>query len=506
VNAKRLGLAALAATILAVTGWWLEIEKPQREATRLEATSRLLLDVEALTELRVERGDETYTMRPAGDGSWALRSSTLDDELVSDKRAVDLAIRALFSANVETLMEEAPEAEALEEFGLQAMRLRVAWTTREGERSIRLGGPVPPHALRSYGLIDGRLVTLPRELIGTCAWGLDHWRLKTQLLFSPDDLSRLEIERPRDAPPGVSPRLVLSVDEHPQGAPGWWRVVEPVDAPALPARTRALMSLLYRLQADSFVADHPDDAALERAGLLPPRAVLTLHLRDGEKRVLRLGDQRELTDYEKEKAEGRQLLAPVHARLDDGPLVLVRPDLLESSLLVDDAYRDNRALPLPKLRLVAFTFEKPRRDGEPHTLELYRELEGDWRAARPADAAVPQNEIALLIGSLQAVHFGRFEDEIAADPSGFETAYDLTAPDTFQIEARALDASGASFNILIEAGPPGAILRERTPFRPVRITDRAGRRTVGVAKFRAFDKFLAYAANLRRLAEEAGAP
>jgi hypothetical protein len=506
VNGRRLGLAAAAALILAAAVWLLEFERPRREAARLETASRLLTDAEALTGFRVQRGDATYSLRPVAQGGWRVTASTLDEELIADVRAVDFVSDALLSSRLKVIAEDVAQAGPLEDFGLETERLRVSWSTGDGERSILLGRPVPPDGRRNYGLIDDQLVTVQGELVKTTAWGLDHWRLKTVLQFSPDDLRRIEIQRPRETPPGVSPRLVLSLDEHPQGTAGWWRVLEPVDAPALPARTRGLMTLLYRLQADAFVADHPDEAALAKAGLSPPSVVLTVVLTDGRERVLRLGDQRTLTAEEIAAADGRELLAPLHARVDDGPLVLVRPDLLSSSMLADDAYRDNRALPVPELRIVSILYEKPNPEGAPFVLELYRELQGDWRAARPADATVPQKKVSLLIGSLQQVLFGRFEDEIAADPSGFETVYDLSEPETFSIEARAIDVDGDSHVFSIQAGPPGAIVRDRQPYRPVLVTDPVGRRTVGVTKFRAFDKFLGHASDLRRRIEESASP
>jgi hypothetical protein len=495
-------LAALAAAALAALAWWLEVERPRRQARALENASRLLVDTGSVTALTIEQAGLRHVLRPVGDGSWTVRSTAVDRELVADRRAVDMALESLARARAEVLSDEA--GDELAAFGLQPPKLRLAWETPGGGGELAIGDPVPPTERHAYALRGGALVTVPRSVLAATAWGLDHWRLKVLLRFDPDELARITVERPRDRLPRASERLVLAADDEPQGMPGGWRVVEPFDAPAHPARLPSRLGRLGRLVADGFGPEEPTAEELARAGLDPPAAIATLEMRSGASRVLRLGDPR-VPQQPPEGAAEREVLYPAWARVDDGPLVVVRPDLAESLLAPDDFLRDNRAFPVPQSALVGFVFEKPSTKGPPWTLELYREPGGDWRAARPADAAVPQDEVARLLGALDEVQFGRFEDAIAADPSGFETAYDLSGRDTFRIEGRAIGPDGRTAGVTVEAAPPGAILRDRTPYRPVLVVDQAGRRTVGVAAFRAFDVFLDRARELRERVQEATA-
>lgn len=495
MKAGRILLAAAVVAGLVAAVWWFEVEGPRREAERLEREATLLDESSELGALTVERGGERHRLERQPDGSWRLESTEVGRTLKADARAVNLAAAALAGSRLEFL-ERPPGPERLADFGLEPRKLTLTWRAGGEPRSLVLGDAVPPDGARLYCLAGERLATVDRELAVNTAWGSAHWRNKVLLSFPASELQRLEIERPLIAAPGLSARVVLARDPHERGEAGAWRVVEPVDAPAHSVRVPQLVAWLQRLEADGFGPDEPTEAELEAAGLSPPVATLSLELASGERHRLELGRPRELRPEEIERAEDRELLAPVHARLDGGGLVELRPDLAETLVLADDALRDNRALTLPLPRLTAFTFTKPLNRGEPIVLEMRRELDGPWRAVRPAPGRPSPQDASRVLMTLQGVQFGRFEDEIAADPTGFVSAYDLSLPDTFTIELAGVDGEGRPLSLLVEAGPPGAIVRDRDPFRPVQLTDQAGRRTVGVARFRAFDKFLEAAIEL----------
>ena len=506
MNARRLAVAALVVAALVASAWWLRFEKPRREAARAEAEASLLEPGEELTALTVLRGDERHELARAADGSWQLSSSELPEPVRADARALALVSRALTQARLVTLERRAEDAGALSAFGLEPRRLEIEWTSAAGTRRLRLGDPVPPDGSRTYALYQGRLVTAERELTVNTAWGSAHWRNKILLEFGPEDLRRLELLRAPVAGPGRSAQVVLGRDEDERGQSDGWRVLEPFDAPAHHLRVPSLLGWLMRLEADGFGPERPTAEDLREAGLEPPTAIARLEMTDGTVHEIAFGRPRDLRPDEEEQAGDREVMTPVNARLDGGGLVQLRPDLAEAVVALDDELRDNRALPLHLSLLVGLRFTKPRREGEPRVLELARGADGSWNVSRPAPAPLAPSDATALLAALQQVQFGRFEDALARDPAGFEAAYDLTGPDTFTVEAQALDAEGRPLSVLLEAAPPGEVFHDRTPYRPVRLTDQAGRRTVAIAKFKAFDKFLDQAVALHdSLAEGGGA-
>lgn len=484
---RRLLLAIAVAALAVGTLYVVEVVLPEREARRRDRATLLLAQDGELLDFAVSRGGVTWTFTPRGDGAW--RIDTPDHgELTADVRAVDDVRRALRGARiVSVVLDDWTSASDRGQYGLDPELVGLSWTDGPGARRVLRLGRLAPDGRHAYALDgSGRLVLVPRAVLDAVKWELDHYRAKSVLALGWDDVERVQLERPRPLLPGASARLVFARDRHPQGIPGAWRMVEPVDTTAHDQNLDALVSKLGGLQALGFGAERPTAEDLAAAGLSPPAAVVTLWTEADAAPavVLEIGDPGE--------HEGT-----TWARTPGGPLVLVRSDLRGDALLPADFLREARAFPLPRWNLTEVAIDKP---GRQESLELTLSLdeEAGWRAVRPVEAPLRDEFVHDFLLHLDSVRLGRFESVSPTDAP----AADFDGPGSFRLRGRAAMPGGPTPSVEVSVsrphrGPDGDL------YATVRIQDGAGRLTVGLVRGRAFDRSLDDARAILREAREA---
>ena len=482
---RRVALVGMAATCAVVLVVLLEVVLPRVRQRKSDARELLLpatVRMDDLEELVILRDDDVITLKPATGAGWHVTSRSVPKDLVADRRAVELLHRALAGKRIiHEVAEDASDVSDLSQFGLSPPRFTLSWRAPGAPtRTLALGNPTPDGS-GTHAILDGRrLVVVPAAVIEAAGWDLGHFRRKDLLRLTWDDLARLEILRNREAEGSAS--MVFEPDSHPAGHPALWRLVAPVTGAANTERIASVVSKLGTLVSAGFGAEEPTGDDLAKAGLAPPAAVVTAIAKDGTRHVVAIGDAglRSETSW---------------ARVDDGPLSMIRGDLRADVMLHESFYREARAFPLPRWGLVNLRLNRGRRSEV--VLELQNDPTRAWHAVLPADADLPADRVRKFLDRLDDVAVGRFEDDVAAA----EKVLDFTGLASFLLQGTAQLEDGRAYTLTVEVGSPFIVGRGR--YIPLRTTDNAGRVAITIATIDAFDKALDTASELVTLARSA---
>ncbi len=215
------------------------------------------------------------------------------------------------------------------------------------------------------------------------------------------DLARIDIQR-RDG-------NALSLAQDKTG----WKLVAPVASPIDAGKVKSLTAALAHLEAVDFVSDRPKADELAKVfGLEKPSVRATFQVGTAAKaqHVLAIGGQRAGSKDE------------FYARLDQGPVFVVRKDL------VDDLNRDSLAYhsnELWKLNPAEMTEIDVNRDGSSYRLQR---MDKAWKIVAPFSAtpvADQADALATALAHLQTENFVRLD----ASPSPLVLAvYGLAQP------------------------------------------------------------------------------
>lgn len=222
------------------------------------------------------------------------------------------------------------------------------------------------------------------------------------------------------------------------GGQARWRLVEPLQARADPARVTAALEALQRLRVARFVTDDPA-ADLEAYGLQPPALALWLGL--GTNPVLQLHFGQSLTN-EAEQVFARRLDVPGVVAVGAGPLAPWRA--------AHGEFRDRHLLSL----------DKP-----PDTIEVLgpevftvQRFGRDWRLL-PLDLPADADSVEALVANLTNLTVTEFVKDVVIEPD--LARYGLAVP-AREFVLRALAAQRGQTNLLLGHVQFGATVEDKT--------------------------------------------
>lgn len=490
MNGRKLAIAIGAALALLGLAVFTEVWLPGMRERRAEEENLLLGPDERISALRIERAGRALELQQAESGAWSIRGTGVPEGVVADSRAIALVIRALQGTRITSVVGDAGEL-PLASYGLDPARVTLSWTRPSG-RAWSLGLGLPSIAGQVHALAGDRVALVPLRVLEAADHGLDHFRVKRVLQADADEIVRMTITRRADlVPEGSSATLVLErrlLERPADDEPAWeWILAQPRGLPAQPVRVASLLSRLSSLTALGFGAEAPSETDLLATGLANPPAVLLIGLSDGREIRLALGDPSPDKN--------------AWARADAGPVVEIRDDIARDALLPDDFWRDNRVARVPRWRVVNVTVAE---GGDPApTLEIARDPEGAWRIVEPADAELPAIRAEELLGAVEGLLCGRFEDEMASDPARLHRRWDFNGAGSIDLRVLALLADGTPRRADVEMTP---FVRDRTPYFAAITTDEMGRLEACVLTERDVDEFLEKVRELSALARTAPSP
>lgn len=482
---RRKLVAAIAAALLLV-GLVIvtELVLPGWQARHAERDNLLLAATETLDTFAMERQGARLEFTKEPGGAWLITGDGAPPGLRGDTRAILAVIEALRGTWITSTIGRADEL-PLATHGLAPPRATLTWTRPDGP-SWSLGLGTPSFAGQVNALAGDRVVLVPSRVLEVSDWGLDHFRVKRVLHVDEASIVRIEMERRTDVvPEGSSTRLVLTrrlLEAAIDDDPAWeWILGDPHDVPAQPVRVASLLSRLSALSALGFGPEVPDQQDLLASGLAQPAAILTLVTLDGGETRLAIGDPSPSKH--------------AWARAGGGPIVEIREDIARDAMLPDDFWRDNRIVRLPRWRIQNVRMRKD----TVFDLEIARDDARKWWVVRPEHAALDALKAEQLLGAMDDLLCGRFEDELAADLAALEREWDFDGPGSFDLSVLALLADGTPRRADVEMTP---FLRQRLVYFAARITDEMGRVSACVTTERKVDDFLeqAYAIGLPQAA------
>ncbi|MEE9293248.1 MAG: DUF4340 domain-containing protein [Acidobacteriota bacterium] len=299
----------------------------------------------------------------------------------ADGEAIEGLLSVLESVRIERRIEVGDD---LALYGLDRPRatLTVELASVQKPRSIAVGGSTPiGNAV--YVLLPGEgEVGVVSPSIGDLAdQHLLRLRDKSVLPLDPWKSNLLTIERAGE---------VVRLEKPDSG----WKIVEPISAPADGPIVTELLSAVDRLVAYAFVSESPTSEDLQRFGLAPPSARLTI-LQDGwvEPRTIEFGAA----------TEGARYLRI----LGRGPVVQVSDDIWEKvqTRLFDLRRKD--LLGMSQYQIETLTAS---RAGEVAVV-LTRLEQQQWGASGRVSGIVSDDIVDALVRVLGTVRAGSFIDE-----------------------------------------------------------------------------------------------
>lgn len=182
-----------------------------------------------------------------------------------------------------------------------------------------------------------------------------------------------------------------------------WELTAPVKAEADSTRADQLARELARLDAAEFVTDEPKKEDLDKVyGLAKPELTAKVVFSDEKKpaRALALGKKREGKDE-------------YYARLDDGPVFVVKKDTREALDKGSLAYRVTQLWRVPEEQISEIKVRK-----EKDEFRLARDGEA-WKVAGPFEAKALPEKVRDMAQELSNLHAERFVTHAAKDPEEY---------------------------------------------------------------------------------------
>jgi hypothetical protein len=355
--------------------WFVEMKRdPSDEDAKTEKVfAALEADTIAALTLTASNGDVTTLAR---DGAgWKI---TAPVQVPADASEVSGVTSNLATLDLTRVIDEKPAS--LETFGLDAPRLRLAFTANGVARTLLLGAKTATGG-DTYAKLDDapRVFTVPSWL----EQSLDRttFQLRNKAIVSVD---REAIDHLTIA--GASGTIELRRDG------SEWRLVQPVQARADSAEVGSLLTRLASGQMQAIVADQP--ATLDVYGLEPPRTTVTA-----------AGAGKTLAQIVVGSASGE---AAVHMRDAARPMVFtVEKALADDLQRRADAYRAKDVFAFRPFNLSTLVLT---RAGTSRTFEKKKTGTGadatdTWAQTAPSDAAVTATtieDVASRLGTMRA--------------------------------------------------------------------------------------------------------
>lgn len=333
-----------------------ERHQPTSEEVARARRNLVTLKAEDVTAVTVERPDLPKLELKREKDRWTLASSPGGP---ADKQTADTLLSDL--ARLETLEEPRKQFDP-KEYGLDAPKASVTLAMREGPPVKILFGQAIPGTDATAAAEGGRMAAVKYAPLATLVKPVDEFRSKALVDVPAAEITGLQVVK-------GSFKATLERDVVPEGAPGPWRLVEPVKDFAAQTFVDQLVADLTAARVSEFPSISAADLA--RVGLQPPVATLTM--RKGRETIATLS-----IGAAKAEATGK-----VYARRD-GVVVVTDDRIAEDVGKEFSAFREARLLPADSWAIARVSFAAG-------ALKTGAErVEGEWRSAGhtiPATAA-----------------------------------------------------------------------------------------------------------------------
>lgn len=219
---------------------------------------------------------------------------------------------------------------------------------------------------------------------------------------------------------------------------GVWRLTSPVSARADKSTVEALTQTLVSTKFKSTLEENPTDADLERYGLKPPQATVSVKAYVPDARGGGAEDparQRTLTFY---TGLENTFDGSVYLRREGDPRVYTAPGVVRYTLDKDtDAWRDRRLFTLEEPSLLRIEVKARKQ-----ALTLERDAHKDWKLTQPVVVRADSERVARMVSSLAG--------HLALDfPQGEREAQVRAALEKPRVEARFVPKLGEPVRVRI---------------------------------------------------------
>ncbi|MCY4602545.1 MAG: DUF4340 domain-containing protein [Acidobacteria bacterium] len=236
--------------------------------TTFDLRDKTILDFDrdTLDRLEVSSGEQTIEFTRDGD-DWRL---AMPLGAAADFATVEGLIGSLGSGRMRAV--ESENADALEEYGLEAPAHTVSMHAGSATATLQIGGETPDGNYFARDAARPLVFTVDASLVTSLERDASEYRRKALFAFRPFNARRLEIERGD----GVVVFEKRAADEDDEEAEDIWELVAPETGSVPHAEMEDLLSKLSGLRAESFVASR------EEAGVGPEQVAATVRAQFGD--------------------------------------------------------------------------------------------------------------------------------------------------------------------------------------------------------------------------------
>ena len=223
-------------------------------------------DRDTLDRLEVSSGEQTIEFTRDGD-DWRL---AMPLGAAADFATVEGLIGSLGSGRMRAV--ESENADALEEYGLEAPAHTVSMHAGSATATLQIGVETPDGTYFARDAARPLVFTVDASLVTSLERDASEYRRKALFAFRPFNARRLEIERGDE----VVVFEKRAADEDDEEAEDIWELVAPETGSVPHAEMEDLLSKLSGLRAESFVASR------EEAGVGPEQVAATVRAQFGD--------------------------------------------------------------------------------------------------------------------------------------------------------------------------------------------------------------------------------
>jgi hypothetical protein len=343
-----------------------------------------------IQSIQLQSPGRDILVRRASDKSWQMAKPLLTRADVSASDAMASAI-----ANLEVVGTADPNPTDLAPFGLEHPAVTVTATTANGAAlpAILVGKDAPIGGNSFIKLANDPAVLLVASIFpGEVVKNTDDLRSHQLLSLKPADVNRIVLTRAD----GSSFEFVKQNDQ--------WLITKPSKYAADPAMITQLLNAITAAKANAFVADKPDDAALDRYGLKHPSATVALYGgSDNRIETLLFGFQVPDSTHNQtyaRRAEGNQ------------PVCDVADYLVKAVTHSFDEYRDKTVLPFEQSKVGSL-----RMAGGPVDVTVTRGPSDKWTVSSAGKSVAGDPDvIASLLDQLHSLKGSSVASPTLTDP------------------------------------------------------------------------------------------
>jgi len=349
----------------------------------------LSLEIGNINKIELAYDDPNYekiVCSANSDRQWRIEQPL---KALADQKAVDRLIIDAISKNIHTSFKDTAD---LSEYGLEIPRVAVTFSLKDGtSRTLMLGNTVPTGNrvyVKEKNSPDISLV--PANIVDNLTKFVSDLRDRRVMVIDKTSVQRIRMEYADGKSIGFEKKGTE------------WQLVEPIAAKADINAVEKIISELNNLRVDRFIAENLEDLSVY--GLTQPQLRFVASSRDGEDKILLVGDKKDSSVYVK-TASGEAVFL-IKSQMIDG-LMKQPPDLRNRTVMNFDV-SDVEKLELKRLE---------------HSVVIEKKSDA-WELTVPALAKADEARIDEILRRLSGLE----ADEFMSDKPQDMAMYGLASP------------------------------------------------------------------------------